>query len=275
MARPNITEWSPILSASWVIVFGYLISVLLVAYALWRGDLAKTAGVLFLFAAAYAAARHQRHVSLYAVAWACYVPAALRDTPLAAMLDRSLAPGRRPVAVAATLAALAGVGAYLKGEPWEARLPAEPVEGALLLYPVGAVDYLNLNGFRGNLLTPFSAGAFVTWELYPSVRVSLDGRYEVAYEPELLDRHLDFYKAEANWEALLENPRADAVLSRSDAEIVAALEQHEGWRRVYRDDAYEVFARVDSTLPSEDRRVQPPMADNRTISMRPFAGRAR
>jgi hypothetical protein len=258
-----------------VILVAFATALLLMAYALWRGDLAKTTGLLFLLAAAYAAARHQRHVSIYAVAWACYAPAALRATPLASMLGRALAPGRRPALVAATVAALAGCGAYGKGRPWAPELPAEPRAGAPLVYPVDAVGYLRAHGFRGNLLTPFSAGAFVTWELYPAVRVSLDGRYEVAYQPDLLDRHLAFYRAEGDWERLIEEPPADAVLARSDAPVVTALERHDDWRRVYRDDAYEVFARENSALPAEDRRGERLTPETRTTMIGPYASRAR
>jgi hypothetical protein len=254
MARPDITEWSSILHSSWVLIVAYLTSLLLVAYAIWRGDLARTTGALFLFAAAYAAARHQRHLSLYAVAWACYVPAALRQTRLGEMLARGLAPSRRWAVTAAAVAAVAGLGAYAKGRPWEPRLPADPDDPQVVTYPLGAVDYLRAHTFRGNLITPFSAGAFVTWELYPNVLVSLDGRYEVAYARELLDRHLAFYRGEAGWEGLLEDPRADAVLTLGDAPVVGRLDQHQGWRRVYLDDAYQIFARVTSQLPLEDRR---------------------
>jgi hypothetical protein len=176
--------------------------------------------------------------------------------------------------VAAAVAALAGIAAYLEGAPWEPQLPADPRDGSRLVYPVGAVDYLRLSGFQGNVLTPFSAGAFVTWELYPAVRVSLDGRYEVAYEPELLDRHLDFYRAEGAWEQLLDDPPADAVLARSDARVVAALEQHEGWRRAYRDDAYEIFVRADSA-PAEDGRGERLAPDGRPTTIGSFASRAR
>jgi hypothetical protein len=254
MARPNITEWRSVLQSSWVLIVAYATSLLLLGYAFWRGDLAKTAGALFVFAAAYEAARHQRHLSIYAVAWACFVPAALQHTPLGSMLSRGLAPGRRAVTVAAAVAALGGLGAYLKGRPWEPRLPADPGEAQVMLYPVGAVDYLRQNEFRGKLLTPFSAGAFVTWQLYPGVLVSMDGRYEVAYEQSLLDRHLAFYRAEQNWERLLDDPPADAVLTRSDAQVVERLDGLPGWRRVYRDDAYQIFARAPSHLPTEDRR---------------------
>jgi hypothetical protein len=121
----------------------------------------------------------------------------------------------------------------------------------VVVYPVGAVDYLRRSDFRGNLLTPFSAGAFVTWELYPDVLVSLDGRYEVAFEPGLLDRHLAFYRAEGDWERLLDDPPADAVLARSDAAVVAELGRRPGWGRVYSDDAYHVFARAVLDLPVE------------------------
>jgi hypothetical protein len=254
MDRPNITEWNSILESAWVLKVAYATSLLLLGYALWRGDLAKSAGALFLFAAAYQAARHQRHLSIYGVAWACYVPAALQHTPLGNMLSRGLSPGRRAVAVAAAVAALGGLGAYVKSRPWEPKLTADPGENRLLVYPVGAVDYLRQNEFRGKLLTPFSAGAFVTWQLYPRVLVSLDGRYEVAYDPQLLDRHLAFFRGDENWERLLDEPPADAVLARSDAQVVEQLDGLQGWRRVYRDDAYEIFARAPSPLPTEDRR---------------------
>jgi len=253
MDRPLITEWRSLLHAWWPLILAYGVSLLIAAYALYRGGLRRATGMLFVFAAAYAAARHQRHLSLYAVAWASTVPSLLQGTPLAAILGRALAPTRRGVAIGAVAAAVLAGGAFLQHRPWAPAMPANPGDHSMLLYPVGAVDYLRDQGFRGNLLTPFEAGAFVSWRLYPDVLVSLDGRYEVAYAPELLDRHLAFYRAAEGWQGLLEDTPTDAVLVRADAAVAEALPRLAGWRVVYRDDAYEVFTR-EAALPYVDRR---------------------
>jgi hypothetical protein len=256
MDRPLVTEWRWIGDLSPALVALYLFSLLLVAYSLLRSRTRNLGGMLFLLASAYAAARHQRHVTLYAVAWACTAPALLQQTPLGALLSRLLAPTRRDVAVGMVLAAALTGGMFLRQRPWDPAVPANPGDGDLL-YPVGAVDYLGDAGFRGNLLTPFETGAYVTWKLHPSVRVSLDGRYEVAYDPALLERHLAFYDARDGWEALLTALPTDAALVPHDAPVLEELRTLGGWRGVYRDDAFEVFVRVDgryASLPVVDRR---------------------
>jgi hypothetical protein len=240
--RPLITEWRSVLNAWWPILGAYALSLALAAYAVSRRGLRHSPGVLFLIACAAEAALHQRHLSLYAVAWLCTVPPLLEGTRLAEIALRS-APRGRVALAASAVATVLGVGAYVHQRPLEPSLPANAGEHTRLTYPVGAVSYLRDVGFGGRLLTPFEVGAFVTWKLYPAVRVSLDGRYEVAFAPELLERHLDFYEARPGWRALLQDPEADAVLAPSTAPVVASLAREPGWTRVYRDDSYQVFAR--------------------------------
>jgi hypothetical protein len=255
MERPRITEWRSILHASWYLVGTYALSLALGAYAALRGP-RRVGGILFLLAAAYVAARHQRHLSIYGVAWVSTVPALLQATPFASILGRMLDPGRLRVAVAAALAAAVGAGSFAIRHEWRPTLPANPGEHSLLLYPVGAVEYLEGAGFRGNLVTPFGVGAYVMWRLYPDVLVSLDSRYEVAYEPELLDRHNAFFRAVEGWAGFLDELPTDAVLVRADARVARELPLLAGWSRVYRDDAFEVFVRDQARdgLPVADRR---------------------
>jgi hypothetical protein len=254
MQRPLITEWQPITKAWWPIVMMYGFSLLLIAYGLYRRGPRHALEMLFVLAAAYAAARHQRHLSIYAVAWACHVPALLQGTPLALPLMRGLDPARRAVAPIAAAALVFCVAVTLYQKPWRPHLPANPGDHRTLIYPVGAVDYLRENAFAGNLVTPFTAGAFVTWNLYPDVLVSMDGRYEVAYAPGLLEEHIDFFAARDGWRDFLGRYRADAVLTRSRARVAAELGNLPGWRPAYRDDVYEIHVRADLELPTIDRR---------------------
>jgi hypothetical protein len=105
------------------------------------------------------------------------------------------------------------------------------------------VEYLQEAGFEGNLMTPFTAGAYVSWKLYPHVLVSMDGRYEVAYPPGALRETLDAYAARDGWRETLARHPTQLVLAPAGGPLATALVDEPGWRRVYVDDAFEVHAR--------------------------------
>jgi hypothetical protein len=127
-------------------------------------------------------------------------------------------------------------------------------------YPAGAVRYLEDQRFSGNLMTPFAAGAYVMWHLYPAVRVGMDSRYEVAYPPEAVTENQLLYGAALDWRALLEGYGTDAVLvPAGDALDLAMSEAGKAggdWKQVYRDDGFALFAPtpVAENLPRVDRR---------------------
>ncbi len=48
-------------------------------------------------------------------------------------------------------------------------------------YPIGAVNYLKEHHVQGNLWSTFVWGEFLYWNLYPNMKVAMDGRFEVLY----------------------------------------------------------------------------------------------
>lgn len=44
-------------------------------------------------------------------------------------------------------------------------------------------------------MTPFASGAYVSWNLYPDMMVSMDGRYEVTYLDSTMGEHVRFFTA--------------------------------------------------------------------------------
>jgi hypothetical protein len=212
-------------------------------------------GGSILAASAYLAASHERHVSIYALVWFAYVPALVAATPFGRRLeDRMASPAGLP-AHAATLMALAvALSLFMARHPWRLGVPGTTPDGAPAPYPVGPVDYLAAHRVSGNLLVPFGVGAFVSWKLHPAIKVSIDSRYEVAYRPELLLTHLDFFAARPGWRAFLEEHPTDLVLAPATAPVVQALTTQTPWTIVYRDDAYALFARPGLPLPYIDRR---------------------
>jgi hypothetical protein len=254
MDRSSITEWRPVWEAFPPLIALFAISLLLLVYPAARVGLRGMPGLPIVLAAAWAGIQHERHLSIYGVVWLCWVPAWFRDTQLAVVLERIWRERRRPVHRILGLVALASGAVVLYHGPWRLPLPANPGDHPQLTYPVGAVEHLARHGFQGNLLVRFNEGAYVSWKLYPAVRVSMDGRYEVAYPPGALRQNQDFFAARPGWQDHLEDHAADAVLAPAGQEITARLAELPGWSRVYRDDSYEVFLRPGLELPEADRR---------------------
>jgi hypothetical protein len=132
------------------------------------------------------------------------------------------------------------------------------------------VEYLEQHNFRGNLLTPFAQGAYVSWTMYPNVRVSLDGRYEVAYEEQVMLDHEALFNGKPAWPKLLEKYPCDAVLVDQNSELRPLLEVFRNqntdqplptkhrWNFIYEDDAFVVLSKgTIDTLPYVDRRMEP------------------
>jgi len=257
LPRPAIEEWLPAWEAPVTVVGLFAMSLLLVAYAAARLGVRSLPGVLPLVAATWAGLTHQRHLSIYAVVWVGLVPAWLDRTPLGVALRDSWSRRANALATVSSVVIAVCVGSTLWQRPWHVSVPSRPGEHPRLTYPVGAVAWLDEVGFRGNLEVPFVVGAFVAWKLNPAVKVSIDGRYEVAYPPEALQRNLDTYAARSGWQQRLEEEgKTDAVLVPVGGPLASALPAESGWSRSYRDDAYEVYFRSGRALPETDRRGQ-------------------
>jgi hypothetical protein len=257
--RSLVSEWLPLWAGGVQTVAPFAVSVLVLAYGLARRRLRNSPGWLLVLFTAWAALRHQRHLSIYAVVWLCHVPALIEPTRLGAMLHTFWTRRLAPVALWGLVTAF-GCVAVVRQRPWQVSLPANPGEHALFLYPVGAVDYLRESGFRGDLMVPFEVGAFVTWNLHPAVKVSFDGRFEAAYPEDALAQNVSLYDGGPGWRELLTRYPTDAVLVPRDAVLATKLAEDGSWPLAYEDDAYEVYVRPDLTLPRVDRRGQRLMA---------------
>ncbi len=254
MARPLIIEWNPLWQHDTRVFALYLLSLLPIGYAAHQLGLRRLSGILVLAATAYAAARHTRHLSLYCVVWTCYVPAYLQQTNAGALIDQIFRRYGRlvtQVCVAVTLFCLCRV---IPGAPWQLLIPATnaATEAGLVCYPVGAVQYLDEAQFHGNLMLPFEVGGYAMWKLHPQAKVSIDGRYEVAYEPGVLEEHLKLYGAKRGWRDVLTEYPTDAVLVPCVSRLSAAMPTMIGWNRTYCDGVYEVYTRPGFSLPSRE-----------------------
>jgi hypothetical protein len=176
-----------------------------------------------------------------------YGPALLRGSAIDAS-SRRLSEHTRAIAGVSGVLALAAGALLWNTNPFHLQVPNEPLGGdpeAAPYYPVGAVAFLRAQRFHGNLLTPFNQGSYVLWKMYPSVKVSLDSRFEAVYEPSLVHELTRVYQTGEGLVEVLEKYEPDAVLVPRHSCLGRA---HIPLRKVYEDAAFAVYVRSDSEL---------------------------
>jgi len=254
--RPLISEWAPLWQTGGSTLVLYAASLMLLIYTVCVAGPRRLVGLLLVAVAAYAALRHTRHVSLYGVVWFAYMPSFIDSTPLGASLANIWRGRARIMASGAALVAVVCVVQSIPGRPWQAILPAnaDALAAGQPTYPIGAVDYLAEQKFHGNVMVPFVEGGYVLWKLTPAAKVSIDGRYELCYQPGVLEENAAFYQALPGWQSTLTKYPTDIVLVPRCAPLAEKLPGEPGWHRVYQDDLYELYARAGMTLPPRDRQ---------------------
>ena len=248
MPRPTMLEWQPLWMThdSLTTMFAFGLSVLALGYVAKNRRWTRLRGWLFCCLAAYMALKHLRHGSLYAIVWMATMPGWLTPTAFGRSAIALLYSCRTMTMRGAAAVSVVCILFSLLHPIWKATLPANDPNGAMV-YPVGAIDYLKANQFAGNLLTPFASGAYVSWTSYPQIKVSIDGRYEVAYQEDVLPKHNRFYGAEPGWQDVLTEYAADLVLVQNGSPVKEVLGKQgtntEAWRVIYEDKAFALFAK--------------------------------
>lgn len=260
MPRPLVIEWQPLWNnyAPELSIAAFVTSVLLFAYCLRQlKSLSRMRGAVSLAICSYMALRHIRHGSIFSIVWIAYVPAWLSRTPIGKGLVTMFS--RKPdwVVRGCQVVTAATLGFATFHHIWMPSLPSTPVYSSSC-YPSEAVEYLRQHRFQGNVLTTFQDGSFVSWQLYPHVKVSLDSRYEVAFDDSLVQQHVNFGKVRGpQWWQVLQQYPTDLALIPTNDPVYQHLDQlqqvglnsdspipdlEHNWQIIYRDDSYVILA---------------------------------
>lgn len=272
MPRPLIAEWQPLWQthAPVLTLAMFAASLSLFVYAQRFNRTRRLHGAAFLALCTYMAIKHIRHGSIFAVVWLAYVPAWISHTSLGKRLVQFIESDRQSTVRVCRWVAAGSMCFALLHHFWLPSLPPKQLYSPAC-YPTGAAMYLKSQDFRGNLLTPFYAGAYISWELYPQVKVSLDGRYEVAYQEHVMPEHKLFHEGQGEWWKLLDKYATDAALIDKQSNVCgpilrmieaqkadpAARLTQQVWRIAYEDDAYLLIAGEHTQLPTVERLGEP------------------
>lgn len=130
-------------------------------------------------------------------------------------------------------------------------------------YPVGATQFLRLEGLKGNLFCDPTFAGYLTWSLYPDVRISMDMRTpepfdaRTAWIVRTAGRRVSFADLERQWPIdliLLEGESRRARKIAGDPDTEFAL--------VYADQGYVLFA--------HERRLKDGLRHLRLRRLNPF-----
>jgi len=140
-------------------------------------------------------------------------------------------------------------------------------------YPVAAIHFIQQHSLHGNLLVFFDWGEMCIWNL-PDSRVSMDGRLDSVYSPELIAAHWKLYNGEPFDTNVLNLAHADYALLPSHLAGSFALAKKDGWLPVYYDDLAVVLVKDPREYPGLSGVVLPVKGDSSATQGRdPFPNR--
>lgn len=252
--RPEIPEWQPMKVVS---VYGIAYFALLfpVVWVMQKRMLREQPGETAVVAAcAVLPLLAQRHLPIAAIAMTMLsAPALARELQLNPKLYSrlQLIPRGAKASFSIFMTALFGVTATVMVALTVPKLPHIIVGGQ----PVAAVQILKSSKVEGNMICFFDWGEYCLFHLGPQVKVSLDGRRETCYNPDVYDKNVRFTYGVHDWDALLKdgNPTM-ALLSRNTAGY-ALLKLVPQWRIIHEDDTAALFAKEGS--PQYDKLAAP------------------
>jgi len=127
----------------------------------------------------------------------------------------------------------------------KAALPLAPaaITGAYeQAFPAAAVAYMREHGTPPTLFNDYGWGGYLVWELYPEVRVFIDGRADL-YGDELVTLYGETIAARRGWEQVLDHYGVHTALIGADSSLAAAMRPDDAWQEVYQDRMASIFVR--------------------------------
>jgi hypothetical protein len=151
------------------------------------------------------------------------------------------------------LASLATVPAILtvvavSVEPWPRIVVAGDTLGST--HPCESVAFMRDHGLAGNVYAPLWWGSYITWQLFPSVRVSMDGRNISLFPDDMVVENLRFYSANVA-EADVNAPLlydTDYLLVPADGPTLKRVLSDDHWQQVFMGSDSTLFARRERAL---------------------------
>ena len=102
--------------------------------------------------------------------------------------------------------------------------------------PYKMVEFIKINNMKGNILAPFDMGSYITYKLFPTNLIYMDGRYEEVYFKETKDLLDNFYNVTKDWDNILKTDlKHDYIIVPRNATLNDYLSKIEDYKYIYND----------------------------------------
>lgn len=124
-------------------------------------------------------------------------------------------------------------------------------------FPIKEVEFIDINNIKGNILTEFGLGSYVSYKLYPSNLIYMDGRYEEVYNDKEFDNLMNFEQEINDWKAVIKDYPTEILLLNKKVPVYRTMEKHKDWTKIYEGNLCGVFvkknmAKKQYKMPSDD-----------------------
>ena len=125
-------------------------------------------------------------------------------------------------------------------------------------FPLKEVEFLKINNIKGNIVTPFAFGSYVSYKLYPGNLIYMDGRYEEVYNDKEFLTLRDYELAENNWQDIVNNYPTEILMPLKTVDIYKILKNDTGWVEIYTGPLCGIFVKQNYKIsqnmlaPSDD-----------------------
>lgn len=238
MGRPEIVEWRAIsfgvdhLHVELAVSLGLVLAI---------SRRPKPSHLLVLGGTLVATLLHIRFAPIFALTMLAFLPRSFEVSLARGQADfpKKLLPSLPPLAAMFLAQALLLLGLALSWyqRDWMLAIRVDPDR-----YPVEAIERLKREP-PGNLAVFFNWGEFALYHLYPSNRVSIDGRYETVYPEEVVRANWDFTRGVAGSQAFLDSPKAAFALYPRDTGAARILRIDPGWQLLQEDPLFVLYCR--------------------------------
>jgi hypothetical protein len=108
--------------------------------------------------------------------------------------------------------------------------------------PMSAVDFLEKDGVKGQILSVDNWGGYLIYRLYPKAKVVVDDRHDL-YGDEFFESYLKMVRVEPGWQDFLRDHANSCVLLPKESALAGTLAEDPDWKTIYADNVAVVFVR--------------------------------
>ena len=123
-------------------------------------------------------------------------------------------------------------------------------------FPIYETEFIRLNNIRGNILTSFGFGSYVSYKLYPNNLIFMDGRYEEVYYDEEFNKLLDYELCNDSWKDVYLLYPTEILMPEKNISVYETLKTSDEWDLVYEGPVCGVFLKKENNKRSYKMPVQ-------------------